>query len=111
MLTIATEAELGAAFGERLTLLYKHSPLCATSGVAYGEVIALHERYRDVPVFVLDVVASRSLARLVAERTGIVHESPQAIILLAGAPAWHASHHAVRTAAIARQLEQLRAAL
>ena len=48
------------------------------------------------------VVHSRPLSRYIAERVGIVHASPQAIILRAGVPAWHGSHFDLRAEVMAR---------
>ena len=43
----------------------------------------------------------RALSLAVAERTGVRHESPQAILLDGGRPIWHASHRDVTAAAVA----------
>jgi bacillithiol system protein YtxJ len=59
-------------------------------------------------VYLVDVVHSRPLSRYIAERLGIVHASPQAIILRAGVPAWHGSHFDLRADTMVRQLEALK---
>jgi monothiol bacilliredoxin BrxC len=40
---------------------------------------------------------------------GVVHASPQAIILRAGVPAWHGSHFDLRADEMARRLQSLKA--
>ncbi len=105
---IATEADIESVLSQPLAILYKHSPICPTSGVAYQEMRSLGHLHGDVPVYLLDVVNSRPLSRYVAERLGIVHASPQVIILRAGVPAWHGSHFDLRAEVIARRLASLK---
>jgi bacillithiol system protein YtxJ len=109
MLQIATQADVATAMSEPLAIVYKHSPICPTSGIAYEEIRSLWQLHRDVPVYIVDVVHARSLSRYIAERVGIVHASPQAIILRAGVPAWHGSHHDLRADVMARRLASLKA--
>jgi bacillithiol system protein YtxJ len=109
MRKISTEADVASALSEPLAVLYKHSPICPTSGIAYEEMTSLRGLHRDVPVYLVDVVHSRPLSRYIAERIGVAHASPQAIILRAGVPAWHGSHFDLRADSIARRLESLKA--
>lgn len=110
MLTIATEAQLATVLAEPLAVVYKHSPICPTSDIAYQEMRSLRRLHEDVPVYLVDVVHSRPLSRQIAERVGVVHASPQAIILRAGVPAWYGSHFDLRAEAMARKLQLLKAA-
>jgi bacillithiol system protein YtxJ len=109
MREIATQADFATALSEPLAVVYKHSPICPTSSLAYEEIRSLRQLHRDVPVYIVDVVHARSLSRFIAERIGIVHASPQAIILRAGVPAWHGSHYDLRADVIDRQLASLKA--
>ncbi|MFL5513214.1 MAG: bacillithiol system redox-active protein YtxJ, partial [Gemmatimonadales bacterium] len=92
MQKLATEADVATALAEPLAIVYKHSPICPTSGIAFEEIRSLRRLQQDVPVYFVDVIQSRPLSRYIAERLGVVHASPQAIILRAGVPAWHGSH-------------------
>ena len=109
MYEISTEADVASVLSEPLAIVYKHSPICPTSGMAYDEMSSLRQLHGDVPVYLVDVVHSRPLSRLIAERVGVVHASPQAIILRAGVPAWYGSHFDLRAEAIARRLASLKA--
>src|ERR671917_1246825 len=109
MRKISTEADGATALAEPLAVVYKHSPICPTSGIAYEEIRSLRRLQQDVPVYMVDVVNSRPLSRYIAERVGVVHASPQAIILRDGVPAWHGSHFDLRAESIARRLESLKA--
>ena len=108
MQKIVTEADVATALAEPLAVVYKHSPICPTSGIAYEEMRSLGRLQQDVPVYLVDVVNSRPLSRYIAERVGVVHASPQAIILRAGVPAWHGSHFDLRAETLARKLEALK---
>jgi bacillithiol system protein YtxJ len=66
----------------------------------------LVEAHPDLPVYWVDVIGGRPLSRALADRLGIVHESPQAILLRGGTPVWHASHFAVTAEAMARELRE-----
>jgi bacillithiol system protein YtxJ len=105
---IATESDVASALAEPLAVVYKHSPICPTSGMAYEEMRILRRLHQDVPVYLVDVVNSRPLSRFIAERTGVVHASPQAIILRAGVPAWHGSHFDLRADAMSHRLDLLK---
>jgi bacillithiol system protein YtxJ len=101
---IATEADLALLLAAPLAVLYKHSPICATSGIAYEEMLAFRRRSR-VPVYLLDVVRHRPLSRALADRIGVAHASPQAIVLRDGVAAWHGSHYDIQADAVARAVE------
>ena len=108
MQKIATEADVATVLAEPLAVVYKHSPICPTSGLAYEEMRSLRRLQQDVPVYLVDVIQSRPLSRYIAERVGVVHASPQAIILRAGVPAWHGSHFDLRADTMAQKLEALK---
>ena len=101
---IATEADLALLLAAPLAVLYKHSPICATSGIAYEEMLAFRRRSR-VPVYLLDVVRHRPLSRALADRIGVAHASPQAIVLRDGVAAWHGSHYDIQADAVVRAVE------
>jgi len=105
---ISTEADLATVLSEPLAVVYKHSPICATSGIAYEEMRSLRRMQQDVPVYLVDVVQSKPLSRYIAERVGVVHASPQAIILRAGVPAWHGSHLDLRAETMAQKIAVLK---
>jgi bacillithiol system protein YtxJ len=105
---IATEAEVATVLAQPLAVVYKHSPICPSSSIAYEEMRSLRQLHGDVPVYIVDVIHSRPLSRRIAELVGVVHASPQAIILRAGVAAWHGSHFDLRADAMARKLELLK---
>jgi monothiol bacilliredoxin len=98
---IVTEADFTALLSAPLAVLYKHSPICPTSGFAYEEMLAFR-RLSHVPVYLVDVIRHRRLSRALAERIGVAHASPQAIILHEGVPAWHRSHFDIEAKAMSQ---------
>ncbi|MCA1621710.1 MAG: bacillithiol system redox-active protein YtxJ [Acidobacteria bacterium] len=79
--------ELFARSHEEPVLLFKHSDACPISARAYGQMEQV-----KTPVSIVVVQQSRDLSREVAERTGVRHETPQALVLRNGRAVWNASH-------------------
>lgn len=99
MRELRTRAEVDAALAAT-GVIYKHSTRCPVSYDAYDEVSRFELAHPDVPVHVIDVVLQRDLSRHVASATGVVHQSPQVIVVEGGSVRWHASHYAITTAAL-----------
>jgi bacillithiol system protein YtxJ len=89
---------------ERPVLIFKHSTTCGTSAQAYDEVDDYLRGVAGVHVHLLDVRAARPLAREIAVRFGVRHESPQVLLLVDGRVHWHASHYRVTVQEIERAL-------
>jgi bacillithiol system protein YtxJ len=83
-----------------LAVVFKHSTRCGISSSALIEVRQFAVEHPEIPVFLLDVIADRALARRVAARLGVRHESPQALVLGRGRVLWHGSHSQVSLAAL-----------
>ena len=81
--------------GETPRLIFKHSPTCGYSSMAFTEVSVFADAHPELPVFLVDVIAQRPLARQLAATLGIRHESPQAILVADSVPLWNASHGGV----------------
>jgi bacillithiol system protein YtxJ len=103
---IVTDADLDLVLAAPLAVLYKHSPICPTSDMAYEQMLAFRRR-STVPVYMVDVIRHRPLSRVLAERTGVRHASPQAIILRDGVAAWHRSHYEIQAEAMAQVVDDL----
>ena len=73
-------------------LIFKHSTRCSISSEAHREVTKFLADEPDVPVYLILVVENRPTSLAVAEKLGVTHASPQAILLLNGQAAWDASH-------------------
>jgi bacillithiol system protein YtxJ len=85
-------------------LLFKHSATCGTSALAKEEIdawLAAHP-HPGALVYIVDVLQNRALARAIAERLRIRHESPQVLLLRDGEVTWHASHFNVSARSLGR---------
>ena len=100
-----------AALAAPRAWIFKHSPICPTSARAEREVERFASAHPEVPVYRVDVVGDRPVSQSIAARLGIRHESPQAILLVAGRPVWDDSHGAVTAAALAQATREHGAAM
>lgn len=81
-------------------VLFKHSTACPISAAVYRSVAS--GLGADVNLVV--VQTARNVSNEIADRTGIRHETPQAIVLKDGKPVYHASHYDVTVEDIGGEL-------
>ena len=103
---LRTDADLQAAFAAERFLLFKHSTRCPISAAAFAEYQRWSNAHPDVATGWIDVIEERALSSAVAQRTGLTHQSPQAILLSGGRPAWDASHGSITAASLVEALAQ-----
>jgi len=101
----------------RPVLLFKHSYTCGTSMEALDELVAhLNDRRpersaphddRSAPhesrppqYAMVTVQTHRAVSNAVAQRLGVRHETPQALLIRDGRVVWSASHFRVTAAAV-----------
>jgi monothiol bacilliredoxin len=78
---------------ERPVLLFKHSRSCGISCEALDELRAhLDEASAAATYKLITVQSHRTVSDHAAQRLGVRHETPQAILLRDGRPVWNASH-------------------
>lgn len=85
--------------------IFKHSLTCPISGAAWAEFrrFAADQPQDHGTVFaVIELQYARPVSNAVAERTGVQHQSPQAILLREARVAWHASHYDIDATALKR---------
>jgi bacillithiol system protein YtxJ len=104
---LSNESGLEEALAAELAIIYKHSPFCPTSRMAMREVQSFTQRQPTIPVYVVDVIRSRTLSQRLASDFGIRHESPQAIVMRKGRPTAHGSHYDVTAGQLERWCEQV----
>jgi bacillithiol system protein YtxJ len=93
--------ELVARSHSEPVIIFKHSTTCPISAAAYRQMSKLKEA-----VALVVVQRARDVSRAVEERTGIEHESPQAIILRNGEAVWNASHWSITTDDVEQALQE-----
>ena len=89
---LATTEECDALFKKDFAIFFKHSPTCPVSLYAHREVSRFCEDQPDVPVYLVSVRKRRDVARHLADRTGVRHESPQILVVRNGDVVAAASH-------------------
>ncbi len=100
---VNTTEELDGLFeksSEQPVFLFKHSLTCPISAGVFQIVSGI-----DADVHLVVVQHSRDISNELAEKTGIRHESPQAIILKDGKPVYHASHYDVTAEDVEQSLK------
>jgi bacillithiol system protein YtxJ len=91
----------------RPVLVFKHSLTCGTSAWAHDELAALLDGPPvPIDVCVVHVQTGRALSNAIAERFGVRHQSPQALLVHDGQVIWHASHHRLTQEAMSAAIEQ-----
>jgi bacillithiol system protein YtxJ len=80
--------------------IFKHSLTCPISSQAWNEFRSFAEGQPDGVYILIEVQNARPISNAVAERTGVRHQSPQAILLRNAAVVWHASHYSIETKAL-----------
>ena len=80
---------------DKVFVVFKHSTRCGTSRMA----INLFESEWTIsePVYLINVVESRAASNAVANKLGVVHESPQAVAIRNGKCVFHNSHSGINT--------------
>ena len=82
-------------------LLFKHSNSCPISARAYRQMQEV-----KTPVSIIVVQDERELSRDVATRTGVRHETPQALVLRNGRAVWAASHFDISADAVEQAVRE-----
>lgn len=88
-------------------LVYKHSYACGICIFSKRELESLFSDSSGLLQYTfIDVRTNRELSDYIAERSGIKHESPQALLIKDGCVLWHASHSHIRAENIRQEVEK-----
>ncbi len=97
--TTCEEAETLLASSETV-VVFKHSTRCPVSAWAFEEVKRFEAAHPEIPVHLLKVVEDRPVSLYLADRLGVRHQSPQAILVRSGQAVWNTSHEGVTAGAL-----------
>ena len=78
-------------------VLFKHSVTCPISMNVHADISEA-----DAEINLIIVQKARNISTEIAQKTGIRHESPQAIVLKNGKAIYHASHYDITAEDIQR---------
>jgi bacillithiol system protein YtxJ len=104
LIKLDTLGKLEAAIEEsrfRPVLLFKHSTNCGISSGVFRDVSAI-----DTDINLIIVQTDHDISNEIERRTGIKHESPQAIVLKDGEAVYHASHYDITIESINEHLAE-----
>jgi bacillithiol system protein YtxJ len=100
--TLAALEELLERSREQPVWIFKHSLTCPISGMAWNEFRRFALQETKAVCALIEIQRARPVSSALAERTGVRHESPQAILLRDARVAWHASHYDINVTALER---------
>lgn len=87
---------------DKPVVLFKHSVTC---GISAGAKHRLESGWNfdgaDLDFYYLDLLANRPISNKIAEDLGVLHQSPQLIVLKNGKAVFNTSHHRINVQAIA----------
>jgi bacillithiol system protein YtxJ len=79
------------------SIIYKHSPRCMTSLMAYRQLkMDVNSASEvEVPIYIVDVISNRRESMAIADSFQVQHQSPQILVVKDGKCLYNASHEAV----------------
>ena len=86
---------------EHPVLVFKHSTRCSISRMALRQFETDWNLDGKITPFFLDLLEYRPISNAIAERLGVVHQSPQVIVIKDGQAVYDASHEAIQVSALA----------
>ena len=88
-------------------LFFKHSTRCSISSMALSRFEVKWDTNEDCKLFFLDLLQFRPVSNLLAELSGVEHQSPQVIVLYNEEVIYTASHSSINASEIHDLLQQL----
>ncbi|KQS26809.1 bacillithiol system redox-active protein YtxJ [Dyadobacter sp. Leaf189] len=79
------------------SIIYKHSPRCMTSLMAYRQLKMDVSASPEIstPIYIVDVISNRKESMAIADSFRVQHQSPQILVVKNGECIYDASHEAV----------------
>lgn len=85
-----------ASSDEKPVLLFKHSTRCSISAMALnGFQRGWEGTPEEITLYYLDLIAHRDVSNAIAEETGVMHQSPQVIVLKNNEVVYTATHSSI----------------
>ena len=81
--------------GEKPVLLFKHSTRCSISSMALNGFERNWTGEVDCELYYLDLISHRDISQKIEELTGVIHQSPQAIVLKGKEIVYEATHSGI----------------
>lgn len=102
--TISQLDELVALSQEQAVVIFKHSTRCSISRMALKQFENEFDFADRVQPYFLDLIAFREVSNEIAARFGVVHQSPQLILIKQGKAVYDVSHSDIDAGALKTKL-------
>jgi bacillithiol system protein YtxJ len=89
---------------ERPLAILKHSVACGRSAAGREEFFRLESLTED-PLYMVVVQRARDVSNYISEKTGVIHHTPQVLVLYQGEVLYHAHHGRITADAVRRALD------
>jgi bacillithiol system protein YtxJ len=97
--------ELVSLTQENAVLIFKHSTRCSISMMALTRFECEWDQdIRNCDLYFLDLIAHRDISNKIEEITGVVHQSPQVIVLRKGEVLYEESHNSISARDIKKEV-------
>lgn len=94
--TIEQLKDILAHSAEKPVLLFKHSTRCSISSMALSRFQKeWNQENKEINLYYLDLLNYRAISNEIAVLTGVVHQSPQAILVSNNEVKYSASHSSI----------------
>jgi bacillithiol system protein YtxJ len=104
--TIEQLDQIQAASFSKPQIIFKHSTSCSISAMAKKRLEdGMTQIQTMADIYYLDLLAFRKISNEIEKRFGVIHESPQVIILKNGVSVYDASHNMMIVNEIIQYLE------
>ncbi|MBS1534762.1 MAG: bacillithiol system redox-active protein YtxJ [Bacteroidetes bacterium] len=85
-------------------VIFKHSTRCGVSKMALRQFEKEYPKNHQDHLYLLDLLEHRDVSNAIAEKLGVVHQSPQVLVLRGGQSVYDASHSLIDAATTQRIL-------
>ena len=103
--SIQTLDELISLTQDNAVLIFKHSTRCSISMMALTRFESEWDlNISNCDLYFLDLIAHRDISNKIAEITGVIHQSPQVIVLRKGEVLYEESHNFISARDIKKEV-------
>ena len=96
--------EIIAMSNEKPVAIFKHSTRCSVSRMALKQFENEFDSSDKVTPYFLDLIEYRAISNAIAEQFGVVHQSPQLILIKDGKAVYNVSHSEIDAEELATKL-------
>lgn len=103
--SMQTLDEVIALTKDKAVLIFKHSTRCSISMMVLTRFQSEWDlNTNNCELYFLDLIAHRDISNKIEQLTGVIHQSPQAILLRNGEVLYEASHNSISAREIKKEV-------